>query len=182
MSNNQVDHIEGAELISMHSFSDVRGTFTKFDFPSNFRSPLASLAFSANARRGTIRGFHFQVEPYAEEKIVTCIQGSVFDVLVDLRPKSKTFGKWASYTLDPMRSAQLYVPKGVAHGFQTLAQNSIIHYCLSSTYSPESSYSINPLGDLNVSWPILDYTISERDSCGISVEQAASKFTESLHL
>ena len=182
MSKNQVDRIEGAELISTHSFSDARGTFTKFQYPNEFESSLTSLAFSTNERPGTIRGFHFQVEPYAEEKIVTCIQGSVFDVLVDLRAKSKTFGKWASYELDARKSVQLYVPKGVAHGFQTLVQNSIIHYCLSSTYSPESSYSIDPFGDLDVSWPIREYTISERDSCGISVEQAASKFTESLHL
>jgi dTDP-4-dehydrorhamnose 3,5-epimerase len=178
MIKNRVDEIEGAELISTHSFSDNRGTFTKFQDIHKFHINLNSLAFSTNERAGTIRGLHFQVEPFAEEKIVTCIQGSVFDVLVDLRANSTTFGKWASYELDSRKSVQLYIPKGVAHGFQTLVPNSIIQYCLSSVYSPDSSYVINPLGDLDIFWPIQEITISERDSSGISLALAAVKYAE----
>lgn len=179
MTKNQVFEIEGAELIKMHSSSDNRGTFTKFQGSQKFQIELNSLAFSTNERVGTIRGLHFQTEPHAEEKIVTCIQGSIYDVLVDLRPNSTTFGKWAKYEMDARTSQQLYIPKGVAHGFQTLEPNSIIHYCLSSKYSPESSYAINPLGDLGITWPLHEFTISERDSLGISAELAAIKYADS---
>lgn len=179
MSTNQAFHIEGAEMISMHSNMDNRGTFTKFHDSQKFQIALDSLAFSTNKKVGTIRGLHFQTEPHAEEKLVTCIQGSVFDVLVDLRANSTTFGKWAFYELNARTAHQLYVPKGVAHGFQTLEPNSIIHYCLSSKYSPESSYAINPFGNLDISWPVRDVTISARDSSGISAELAAIKYAES---
>jgi dTDP-4-dehydrorhamnose 3,5-epimerase len=129
---------------------------------------------------GTIRGLHFQIEPFAEEKLVTCVLGSIFDVIVDLRPDSTTFGKWTSYELSVSNSIQLYLPKGVAHGFQTLTSNSVIQYCLSAPYSPENSFAINPIGDLGVKWPIGEFTLSERDASGLNFFQAEKVYFDSL--
>jgi dTDP-4-dehydrorhamnose 3,5-epimerase len=123
---------------------------------------------------------HFQIEPFAEEKLITCIQGSIFDVIVDLRPHSLTYGKWASFELSATNSLQLYLPKGVAHGFQTLVPDSIVHYCLSSTYSRESSFAINPFGDLEIPWPIKKSIFSERDASGLSLSEAGQKYSLSL--
>ena len=124
---------------------------------------------------------HFQVEPFAEEKLITCVQGIIFDVVVDLRPNSRTFGKWTSFELSAENALQAYLPKGVAHGFQTLMPDSIIHYSLSSTYSPEFSYAINPFGDIGIDWPITGNSVSQRDLDGISFLSAAQKYAESLN-
>ena len=99
---------------------------------------------------------------------------------MDLRPSSKTFGKWSSIELNGVNLTQLYLPKGIAHGFQTLSQNSIVHYCLTSKYEPNSSYVINPFGDLGIDWPIKQYSISDRDRDGISLSSAVQKYAESL--
>ena len=72
------------------------------------------------------------------------------------------------------------MPKGIAHGFQTLSPNSIVHYCLSSSYSPESSYAINPFGDLGIRWPLMTFLVSEKDSAGISFSVAAKKYADSI--
>lgn len=158
----------------------MRGSFIKFHPLEEFENSLDSVAVSFNPTLGTLRGLHFQVEPFAEEKLVTCIQGSIFDVLVDLRPNSPTLGKWTSFQLSADNRLQVYVPKGIAHGFQTTKSDSIVHYCLSSSYSPESSYAIDPLGDMNIDWPLKSTAVSERDSGGITVDSAAQKYSESL--
>lgn len=173
-------NIEGVELTPVRQSIDPRGQFMKFN-PQNFmQNNLDSVAISINPNPGTIRGIHFQVEPYAEEKIVTCIQGSSFEVIVDIRPNSKSFGEVVTFELSQENSLQVFLPKGIAHGFQTLEPQTIIHYCLTSSYSPEYSYAINPLGDLGIEWPLSDVSISDRDSQGISISLAAQKYAESL--
>jgi dTDP-4-dehydrorhamnose 3,5-epimerase len=113
--------IEGVQLVNAFSTSDSRGSFVKF-FPGNLLfEKLDSVAISTNPKMGTIRGIHFQIEPFAEEKIISCIQGSTFEVIVDLRPNSKTVGKIATFELSKENAKQVYLPKGIAHGFQTLA-------------------------------------------------------------
>ena len=99
---------------------------------------------------------------------------------VDLRPNSETFGMWASFELSAKNALQLYLPKGIAHGFQTLEPNSIVHYTLSSSYSPEFSFAIDPFGDLGIDWPVEVKSISERDIVGISLSAAGKKYTDSL--
>ena len=177
---NQPSEIDGVRISLAKSHSDTRGGFIKFHPGREFENELDSVALSTNFKRGTIRGLHFQVAPFAEEKLISCIQGSVFDVIVDLRPDSKTLGKWTSFELSAENSLQVYLPMGIAHGFQTLEPNAIVHYSLGSLYAPESSYSIDPFGDLGISWPVLDFTISERDKQGISFSSAAKKYSESL--
>ena len=177
----ELSDIEGVKLVQAFSSSDSRGLFIKFH-PENFlHSKLDSIAVSINPKAGTIRGIHLQIEPFAEEKIVTCIQGSTFEVVIDIRPNSKSFGKIATFELSRESANQVYLPKGVAHGFQTLIPDTIIQYSLTSKYSPESSYSIDPLGDLGIDWPLKELSISEKDAQGVSLAYAAQKYAESLN-
>lgn len=176
----QVFDIDGIRITETKSVTDARGTFIKFHPFGGLESSLDSVALSINPTTGTVRGLHFQVEPFAEEKLITCIQGSIYDVVVDLRPKSRTFGKWASFELSAINALQVYLPKGIAHGFQTLAPNSIIHYSLSSTFAPEYSHAIDPFGDLGIGWPLEVNLVSERDVRGISLASAGEKYADSL--
>jgi len=180
LSVQKVNDIQGVRMIEAKSFSDTRGTFTRINLVSELKNSLDSVGISSNPTRGTIRGLHFQIEPFAEEKLVSCVQGSIFDVIVDIRKNSPTYGKWASVELSATNNLQLFIPKGIAHGFQTLLANSIVHYGLGAPYSPEFSYAIDPFGDLDVTWPLDVSLISERDASGLSFTLAAQKYTESL--
>jgi len=180
MDKSRVEAIEGIELTSCQFSSDDRGTFVKFHPMNLLSNTLDSIALSQSPILGTIRGLHFQTEPFAEEKLVTCIQGSIFDVVVDLRPNSKTFGKWTSYNLNSENHLQVYLPKGIAHGFQTLQPNTIVHYGLSAAYNPASSFSIDPLGELAINWPISEILVSQRDRQGLSVSSASQIYRNSL--
>ena len=180
MIGKKVPEIDGVRVIQVDPFRDPRGTFIKFEPMLQFENRLDSVALSSNPKKGTIRGLHFQVEPFGEEKLVSCIQGAIFDVIVDLRPNSKSVGKWCSFELSAINAIQLYLPKGVAHGFQTLMSDSSLHYCLSSTYSPDNSFSIAPFGELDIDWPIKDFSISERDSNGLSISIGLQKYADSL--
>ena len=108
--------------------------------------------------------------------------GSIFDAIIDLRPDSKSLGRVATFELSSSNGMQVFLPKGIAHGFQTLTQDTIVHYCLTSKYSSESSYSINPFGNLGIAWPMLDFLVSEKDADGISLPFAAQQFAKSLGL
>jgi dTDP-4-dehydrorhamnose 3,5-epimerase len=180
MMGNRVAEVEGVKITQMKTSGDARGSFIKFHPTLALTSQLDSVAISYNVKPGTIRGIHFQIEPLAEEKLVSCINGAIFDVVVDLRPNSPTFGKWTSFELSKENSQQAYLPKGIAHGYQTLVQDSIVHYSLSASYSPDSSYAINPFGDLGINWPLMVDSISERDSRGIEFSIAAQKYAQSL--
>ena len=180
VSSIDFSNIEGVKLVQAVSSSDSRGRFIKFH-PENFlHDKLESVAVSINPKVGTIRGIHFQIEPFAEEKIVTCIQGSTFEIIIDIRPGSKSFGKIATFELSQENANQVYLPKGVAHGFQTLMSNTIVQYFLTSQYSPESSYSIDPFGELGIDWPLKERSVSEKDAQGVSLTYAAEKYAESL--
>lgn len=178
--SSQVSEIDGVKFTQVKYESDIRGTFLKFHPLQDLGHFLDSVTLSINPDAGTLRGLHFQVEPFAENKLITCVQGSIFDVIVDLRPGSRTIGKWTSFELSAENRIQVYLPKGVAHGFQTLVPNSIVHYSLSSSYSPESSFAIDPFGDLGINWPLKMLSISERDANGVSLLVAAKKYVESI--
>lgn len=180
IKNKKVPEIEGVRISKVHSQSDNRGIFIKFHPLAELEKPLDSVALSFNPNLGTVRGLHFQVEPFAEEKLVACVQGSIYDVIVDLRPGSKTFGKWTSFELSAENMLQAYLPRGLAHGFQTLRPNSVVHYSLSSNYSPSYSYAIDPFGDLDIDWPLETFAVSEKDSHGITVAVASEKYERSL--
>jgi dTDP-4-dehydrorhamnose 3,5-epimerase len=107
---------------------------------------------------------HFQLSPYEETKIVSCIAGKVFDVIIDLRKNSPTFKQWESNVLDSINHDMLYIPKGIAHGFQTIDDNSEIYYKMSEYYRPEY-YSGVRFDDpnLKINWPLEISNISEND-------------------
>ena len=180
MSKVSVSEIQGVKITNAFSHSDSRGSFIKFHPEDFLVGSLSSVAVSINPNAGTIRGLHLQVEPFAEEKLISCTQGSIFEVLVDIRPNSKSFGRFTTFELSQENRKQVYVPKGIAHGFQTLLPNTTLNYFLTSEYAPESSYSIDPFGDLNIDWPISDYLLSEKDASGMSLEYVAEKYSQSL--
>ena len=180
MTQISATEIDGVRVAKAVSTSDTRGTFIKIDPLKELESTLGSVAISLNPNLGTIRGLHFQIEPFAEEKIVVCIQGAIFDVILDIRPQSKTFGRWAILELSTDSELQLYLPKGIAHGFQTLKSDTIIQYCLTSNYSRESAFSINPFFDIDINWPLKEFSISDRDANGQSFSDAAKKYAQAL--
>jgi len=119
---------------------------------------------SLTKQKGAIRGLHFQKEPKAEDKIVRCIRGAIYDVAVDLRPDSQTYGKWLSQELSQDNEKMFLIPKGFAHGFQVLVNDSIVEYFMSEFYSPDHASGIlwnDP--NLNISWPIENPILSEKD-------------------
>ena len=129
-------------IIEFEKSEDERGSFyriwDKKIFQENgLNDNLVQISISFNKKKGTLRGMHFQKKPFDEAKIVRCTKGKIFDVVIDLRPESKTFMNWASFELDSNESKILYIPEGFAHGFQTLEDNTELVYQISNWYSPE---------------------------------------------
>lgn len=150
--------IEGLTLIHPHVFEDDRGYFIK-DFERNFYKennlPVEFLEFNESmSKKGTIRGLHFQ-QKFSQGKLIRVIKGAVYDVAVDLRFKSPTFGKWMGFELSEINHDVLYIPEGFAHGFLALEDDSIFSYKCTNKYAPEFDSGIrfdDP--DISVKWPI----------------------------
>jgi dTDP-4-dehydrorhamnose 3,5-epimerase len=159
----------GAFSIEVVARSDARGlfarTFDEADFAARglpVRYPQCSTSF--NIKRGTLRGLHFQRAPHEEAKIVRCTRGAVFDVIVDLRRDSATFGQWFGAELSADNRTALFVPRGFAHGFQTLAENSEIYYQIDTEYVVEASTGVrwnDP--SIGIRWPLDVAAMSDRD-------------------
>lgn len=173
MSRVDFSEIPGARILQTSRTNDARGFFEKiFDKKSfaslNLNTDLDSIAISSNTHIGTLRGLHFQSPPFAETKIISCIMGSVFDVVVDLRFDSPTFRKWAAVKLEGDDEQALYLPAGVAHGFQTLVDNSSLVYGITSSYSPANAHSIRYSDpELNITWPLAVGIVSAKDAGGL---------------
>jgi dTDP-4-dehydrorhamnose 3,5-epimerase len=159
----------GVYLIEIKKFEDERGSFVR-TFDSNFfeenglTCEFVQSSISYNFQKGTLRGMHYQIDPYAETKLITCTNGKIFDVLIDLRPDSKTFKKWQSFELESTHYSSIYIPEGIAHGFQTLEDNSVLSYQISNIYNPEFSRGIrwnDPL--FNIDWPLEVSKMSKKD-------------------
>lgn len=161
--------IEGAYLIRLQELQDERGffarSFCRDEFAAHGLNPdISQCNVSFNARRGTLRGLHFQAAPYEEAKVVRCTQGAIWDVMVDLRPTSPSFKRWHAAELSAANRHAFYVPEGVAHGFQTLADCSEVLYLMSTAYRPDAARGVrwdDPA--LGIRWPLAEPTISERD-------------------
>jgi dTDP-4-dehydrorhamnose 3,5-epimerase len=119
---------------------------------------------SLTKQRGMIRGMHFQADPRPEIKLIRCAAGAIFDVLVDVRRDSPTFGKWESFELTAQNHGMLYVPDGFAHGFQCLTDNCEVFYQMSEIYVPELARGLR-FNDptVGITWPVANPTLSERD-------------------
>lgn len=161
--------LPGAYLIELERVPDERGFFARTWCTEEFRlrglnSNLAQCSLSSNVRRGTLRGMHFQGEPYAEAKLVRCCAGAIYDVLLDLRPASSTYLKWFAAELTADNHRMLYVPEGLAHGFQTLVDSSEVCYQISHAYRAEFSRGVrwnDPC--FGIEWPLPDPILSSRD-------------------
>lgn len=157
--------------IRQNRITDMRGYFARTFCQDAFRK--AGIEFSPfqnsdsyNEKKGTLRGLHFQLEPYAEAKIVRCVAGAIFDVAVDLRPDSAGYGQWRAATLSAENGDALFIPKGFAHGFQTLEAHSTVSYIIDTEYAPEYVAGIHWKDpDICIEWPDENLRIvSEKDA------------------
>jgi len=162
--------LKGAYLIDIEPHGDERGFFARAYCQQEFmahglNSNWAQFNISLNKKRGTLRGMHYQSEPYGEIKLVRCTLGKVFDVIVDLRTESQTFTQWFGIELTAENHTILYVPKGFAHGYQTLEDNTEVFYQVSEFYHPECACGVrwnDPV--FSIKWPEnYQRTISEID-------------------
>lgn len=171
---------DGLYVIEPDMVEDKRGYFSRFYCKESFeRMGITSLfsqsSISFNKQRGTLRGMHYQAEPFEEDKLVSCIKGAVYDVVIDLRKTSKTYEKWFSVELSAYNRKSIFIPKGFAHGFQTLESNTEVLYHISGEYVPEYSRGIR-WDDVSfkIDWPLAIQCISERDSSFLSYRRQSS--------
>jgi dTDP-4-dehydrorhamnose 3,5-epimerase len=163
--------IPGVLIIDSDVFRDERGTFVRAWMPEEFRARgldtrIAQCSLASNRRQGTIRGLHYQTAPFEEVKLIRAVRGSVFDVAVDLRPTSPTYGRWTGVTLSADNRRMLYIPRGVAHGYQTQTDDTEVFYFVSTPYAPDHQRGLrwnDPT--LAIDWPLGPPTVvSSRDA------------------
>lgn len=163
-------NILGVLLIKPKVFEDHRGYFYESYSQHHFTKHGLSFEFvqdneAFSRQSGIVRGLHFQAPPMAQTKVVRVLRGAVFDVVVDLRRNSPTFGKWQGFTLSAENKMQLVVPKGMAHGYMTTAPNTVFFYKVDAFYSPAHDGGIlwnDP--DLGIKWPNLEPILSDKDT------------------
>lgn len=165
----QPTRIEGLFLIDIEPVADERGFFARTYCEDEFRKHgldprIAQSSISFNPRRGTLRGMHYQREPHSETKLIRCTRGSVFDAVVDLRGDSPTFLQWFGVELTAANRRMLYIPRGLAHGYLSLEDDSEISYQMSAPYHPESASGVrwnDPA--FGIAWPIAVEVVADRD-------------------
>jgi dTDP-4-dehydrorhamnose 3,5-epimerase len=186
MSNIVVTYspIKGVVLIEPPRFGDHRGFFAETYSYRAYADLGVDAMFvqdnhSFSAAVGTVRGLHFQAPPLAQAKLVRCGQGAIFDVALDIRRGSPTYGSWAGFTLSAKNGAQLYIPVGFAHGFATLEPDSEIIYKCSNYYAPETEGALrwdDP--DIGIKWPFKGTPVlSEKDASAPLLAGFNSPFT-----
>lgn len=161
--------LAGSYFIDPERLSDDRGFFARTWCVREFEAHgldtrLVQCNISFNLRRGTLRGMHFQGEPHAEVKLVRCTSGAIHDVIVDLRPGSATLHRWFGVELSAANRRMLYIPRGFAHGFQTLADDVEVHYQMSDFFNAAASGGLRHDDPrLGIEWPLPVAVISEKD-------------------
>lgn len=159
--------LPGVKVVERPVFRDARGTFAELwrEEDSDAEGlPRFVQDNVARSRRGVVRGLHFQ-NPHAQAKLVSVAIGEVFDVAVDVREGSSTFGRWTGMTLSDTNGRQLYIPPGFAHGYQTLSDTSVVVYKCSDFYSPDDERTIRwNDASIAIDWPIRDAILSPRDA------------------
>jgi dTDP-4-dehydrorhamnose 3,5-epimerase len=162
--------LKGAFLIEPERQEDERGffarTFCQREFEERgLESRLVQCSISYNARKGTLRGMHYQAPPHEEAKLISCIRGSIHDVILDVRETSPTFGEWVAQRLTAGGFELLYVPPGCAHGFLTLEDDTAVYYQISEFYHPEDARGVrwdDPA--FGIEWPFEPTVMSPRDA------------------
>jgi dTDP-4-dehydrorhamnose 3,5-epimerase len=164
--------LKGAYIIELEELKDNRGFFARAWCQHEYEKHGLNARFvqanvSSSIKKGTLRGMHYQISPYEEIKLMRCIKGSIYDVIIDLRPDSSTYAQWIGLELTSENHKMLYVPENFAHGFQTLEDNTEVFYPVSQFYTPGSERGIrydDPA--FGIKWPeINDLVMSEKDKC-----------------
>jgi dTDP-4-dehydrorhamnose 3,5-epimerase len=176
-------------ILEPNKFGDERGYFSPYFIKAdldknNIKFENVVQCNRSMSSKGTVRGLHFQKDPKCQAKIVECISGKILDVVVDIREGSPTYGKWTSVLLTPDNNRQLFVPRGFAHGFVSLEDNSVFQYIIDNDYAPELEGGIawnDP--DINIDWQFEKYGItspilSEKDSHRLTLKQSPTYFKE----
>lgn len=162
--------LAGVYVIEMKRFDDARGFFANTFLSDEFKkyglpTEFSQCSVSYNNRKGTLRGMHHQVAPHTQAKLIRCTLGAVYDVVLDLRKDSKTFGQWIGKELSQENRRAIFIPPGLAHGFQTVSEPSEIFYQITGAYAPEFERAVrwnDP--SFNIKWPIVPPLLSEKDS------------------
>lgn len=162
--------IEGVYIVTPKTFGDNRGWFMEsYSEKAFIEAGIGKINFvqdnhSFNAQKGTLRGLHFQLNPKAQAKLVRVISGAMIDVVVDIRKGSPTYKKWISVELSAENKKQIYMPRGMAHGYVTLTDNVEVHYKEDNLYAPQTESGIiynDP--ELNINWGVNNPILSEKD-------------------
>jgi dTDP-4-dehydrorhamnose 3,5-epimerase len=164
-----VTAVAGAFVIRPRRFEDDRGHFARLFCVRELAehgldAEVVQRSVSYNKRRGTLRGMHYQAEPYGENKIVSCRRGALFDVAVDLRPGSPTFKRWFGVTLAAEDETSFFIPRGCAHGFVTLADDTTVDYAISTFHHAEAARGVrwnDPA--FGIDWPLAPVVMADRD-------------------
>jgi dTDP-4-dehydrorhamnose 3,5-epimerase len=162
--------LEGVFIIDVDYLTDARGGFARTYCRDEFlaagvHAPIVQSATSFNAKAGTLRGLHFQEPPHSQAKLVRATAGALYDVVVDLRPDSSTFGRHVGVELTAQNRRMIYIPKQFAHGFITLADATEIEYQFDEVYAPGSEGGLHFADpDLGIEWPRAVEVISDRDA------------------
>jgi dTDP-4-dehydrorhamnose 3,5-epimerase len=160
----------GVKLVERKRIGDRRGFLTRVFCAdelaeAGWTDPIAQVNHTYTARRGTVRGMHFQRPPHAEMKLVTCLRGEIWDVALDVRNGSPTYLQWCAETLSADNGRALLIPQGFAHGFQTVTDDAELLYCHSKAYNAEAEAGANPRDTrLAIAWPLPISEISDRDA------------------
>jgi dTDP-4-dehydrorhamnose 3,5-epimerase len=162
--------LRGAYVIDLERREDDRGFFARAWCRRELEAQgleveIVQCNLSSNPRAGTLRGMHYQLPPHAETKLVRCVRGAIFDVIVDIRVESATFGEWLGLELSAENGRMLYVPEGFAHGLETLVDDTDVYYQISAYYAPGAEHGLrwdDP--DLGIEWPLPPTVISEKDA------------------
>jgi dTDP-4-dehydrorhamnose 3,5-epimerase len=161
--------LKGAYIITIDPIEDERGFFARSFCVKEFEKyglnpSITQCNISYNGKKGTLRGMHYQVPPHEEAKLVRCTMGAIYDVIIDLRPDSPTFKQWVATELLANNRRMLYIPEGVAHGFQTLEDHTEVFYQMSEFYYPECAKGVrwnDPT--FGIFWPVDAQMISIGD-------------------
>jgi dTDP-4-dehydrorhamnose 3,5-epimerase len=161
--------IEGVFTFDSPLWTDERGTFREWfrlDEIVAGRKSLFQVKQSnfSTSQKGVVRGIHFSKIEFGQSKLITCVSGRIFDVVVDLNPNSVTFGKWVSVELSKESGKSLHISPGLGHAFLAMEENSIVVYSQTTSFEPRMEFGINPFdADLKIEWPKLDYIVSDKD-------------------
>jgi len=161
--------IHGVYIIEPELLSDERGFFARSFCKEEFRNhgletDIVQCNISYNKKKGTLRGMHYQTPPFEEVKVVSCTKGSIYDVVVDLRKGSATYCQWIATELTERNFKMIYIPKGCAHGFQTLEDNTMVYYQMTEFFHPECAGCVrwdDPR--FGIQWPLKNSIISDKD-------------------